>query len=88
MVIMEPQQNPEKIPLNPIREQTSEKQLFQNPQIDSPATQNPVLDGMFKRSAQEPAIALRYKLLLAAMMLCIAIVAVIVGRVLFKDGLA
>ena len=80
-------QNPEKIALNPVQETVAEKQLYQNPNIEPLSGRDQVMKGMFKRPKQEPTIPLKYKIFLAVIMLIFVIVAAIVGRVLFRNGL-
>jgi hypothetical protein len=84
---MEEQQNPEKIPMNPVQDAVPEKQLFESPHAEPVTTSDQVMKNMFKRSKQEPAIPLKYSVLLAVMMIIFVIVAYLVGRVLFRNGL-
>lgn len=82
------QQNPEKIPMNPMRDQSSDNHLYESPASKPPQNNgNPVLKGMFKRPKQEPTIPLKYQLFLAAIMIVFIIASVIVGMVLFRNGL-
>lgn len=83
----EQEQNPEKIPMNPIQDQSSNN-LYETPaSAPSEPKGNPVLKGMFRRPKQEPTIPLKYQLFLAGIMILFVIAAVIVGKVLFRNGL-
>ena len=84
---MEEQQNPEKIPMNPVQDSAPDRRLFENPHAEPLTTSDQVMKNMFKRSKQEPAIPLKYSVLLAVMMIIFIIVAFIIGKVLFRNGL-
>jgi hypothetical protein len=80
------EQNPEKIPLNPIQKSAANNQLYKNPQVEPLSGRDQVMKGMFKRPKQEPTIPFKYQVFLTVLMVVFIIVTVLVGMMLFKDG--